>query len=393
MRVERSLLLQAGTLSLSEIIRDKIRAQGPVSFAWFMEQALYHPQHGYYSSDRCVIGRAGDYFTNVSVGPVFGCLLAAQFAEIWEQLGRSGDFVMVEQGAHHGEFARDVLESVRRQAPDFFAALRYRIVEPFPIPRDRQADTLREFHGQVDWRETVDALEPFTGIYFCNELFDAMPVHLIVRKAGKESAWLEKFVALDGDRFIFVERPIADARLVDHVRNLPVPSTGYESEVNLNALDLVDGLARKLTRGYFLTVDYGFSRPEFYGKDRATGTLQCRARHRLQESPLEHVGESDITAHVEWTSIAARAEAAGLRVTGFTDQHHFLTGILSASPAIAEKSSPKTRRALQTLLHPEMLGRSFQVLALARNVESGRILSGFKFARDARRALDLAREA
>ena len=357
-----------------------------------MEQALYHPQCGYYSSDRCAIGRAGDYFTNVSVGPVFGRLLAAQFAEIWENLGRLDGFVVVEQGAHHGEFARDVLESVRQEAPDFSRVLRYRIIEPFPVPRDRQADTLREFHGQVEWRETVDALEPFTGIYFCNELFDAMPVHLIVRKAGKESAWLEKFVASEGEKFIFVERPIADARLADHVRNLPAPSAGYESEVNLGVLDLVDGLARKLTRGYFLTVDYGFSRAEFYGKDRAAGTLQCRARHRLQESPLEHVGESDITAHVEWTSIAERAEAAGLRVTGFTDQHHFLTGILSASPAIAEKSSPKTRRALQTLLHPEMLGRSFQVLALTRGMEAAPAGSGFRFARDARIVLGLANE-
>ena len=102
---------------LAEFIREAIRRDGPVPFAWFMEQALYHPQHGYYSSGRCAIGRRGDYFTNVSVGPLFGRLLAAQFIEMWESLGRPADFVIVEQGAHHGAFARDVLEAVRERAP------------------------------------------------------------------------------------------------------------------------------------------------------------------------------------------------------------------------------------------------------------------------------------
>jgi SAM-dependent MidA family methyltransferase len=386
------LPLQTGVPALIHILRDKIRAQGAVSFAWFMEQALYHPRYGYYSSDRCAIGRKGDYFTNVSVGPVFGRLLAAQFAEIWENLGGLDRFVIVEQGAHHGEFARDVLESVRQAAPEFFSALRYRIVEPFPLLRDRQADILRDFQGKVDWSETLNALEPFAGVYFCNELFDAMPVHLIVGNAKKRSAWMEKFVALDGDRFIFIERPIIHPKLADHVRNLPAPPPDYESEVNLAALELVTGLSRRLIKGYVLAVDYGFSRADFYDGHRTSGTLQCRAQHRLLDSPLEQVGESDITTHVEWTSLAERAETAGLRLAGFTDQHHFLTGILSVSPGIAEESSAKTRRALQTLLHPEMLGRSFQVLALARDMEAVPALSGFRFARNARLALGLTRE-
>src|SRR5881398_3583975 len=127
---------------LVQFIRETIRARGPESFAWFMQQALYRPEHGYYSSGRCAIGRRGDYFTNVSVGPIFGQLLAAQFAEIWERLGRIDNFVLVEQGAHHGELARDVLQSTRKRWPDFFAALRYRIIEPFPVLQERQRQTL-----------------------------------------------------------------------------------------------------------------------------------------------------------------------------------------------------------------------------------------------------------
>jgi len=123
-----------GDQALTDFIRGAIRQQGPVRFDWFMEQALYHPEFGYYSSGRCAIGRPGDYFTNVSVGPLFGRMLAAQFAEMWEVMGRPNDFTIVEQGAHHGEFAHDVLTTTR----DFPTALRYCIIEPFPILQARQ---------------------------------------------------------------------------------------------------------------------------------------------------------------------------------------------------------------------------------------------------------------
>src|SRR6201993_2799183 len=124
--------MKLGNPDLIRCIRGEIDKQGPVSFGWFMHQVLYHPEHGYYSSGRCAIGRKGDYFTNVSVGPLFGQLLGAQFAEIWERLGKIDDFAIVEQGAHDGQFARDVLVSAQARSPEFFAALRYRIVEPFP---------------------------------------------------------------------------------------------------------------------------------------------------------------------------------------------------------------------------------------------------------------------
>src|SRR6266404_1793913 len=125
--------MSTGNTVLIDLIRAKIEKRGPQPFAWFMEQALYHPAHGYYSSDRAAIGRRGDYFTNVSVGPLFGELLAAQFAEIWERLGKIDNFLIVEQGAHHGQFARDVLDSTQRRFPEFFSALRYQIVEPFSV--------------------------------------------------------------------------------------------------------------------------------------------------------------------------------------------------------------------------------------------------------------------
>src|SRR2546423_9753601 len=167
---------QDGNHALVRLIVAEIEKRGPMSFARFMHQVLYHPEHGYYSSGRCAIGRNGDYFTNVSVGPLFGQLLCAQFAEIWKQLGKIDDFIVVEQGAHDGQFAHDVLEFAKKSEPEFFASLRYRIVEPFPILQERQQRTLERFRHKIEW---LDSLQPFVGVHFSNEMLDAMPVRLI----------------------------------------------------------------------------------------------------------------------------------------------------------------------------------------------------------------------
>jgi SAM-dependent MidA family methyltransferase len=340
---------------LVQFIHDTVRKQGPQSFAWFMEQALYHPEHGYYSSGQAAIGRRGDYFTNVSVGPLFGQLMAAQFAEMWERLGKSGgkidNFTIVEQGAHGGDFARDVLDATRERFPEFFFALRYRIAEPFPVLQDRQSQTLKDFGDLVQWRRSLDELEPFVGVHFSNELLDAMPINL-----------QGKLVGLDGDKFVFVEGPT-------------------DAPMNQAMLDWIDCLSTKLQRGFVIAIDYGFPRADF------REVLQVRAKHRRLDSPFEEIGEADITAHVNWTDLAERAKANGLRVAGFTDQHHFLTGLISKFPELVEEE--KSKRALQTLLHPEMLGRAFQVLVLGKDVDSVGGLAGLKFGRDAGAALGL----
>ena len=380
--------MHAGNPVLIEFIRDTIRRGGPVTFEWFMEQALYHPELGYYSSGRCAVGRRGDYFTNVSVGPLFGRLLAAQFAEMWEALGRPGNFVIVEQGAHRGDFARDVLEAVRERAPDFFPTLRYWIIEPFPILREQQREALRDFSEKLRWEKSLLDLEPFCGVHFSNELLDAMPVHLISRTGA---GWQERCVAESGAEFGFVTAPISDEELLRRLDPIRGHLNGpYETEVNLAALKWIESLAPKLTRGYVLAVDYGYSRDDFYAPERSSGTLQCYAHHRRIRSPFTDIGDVDITAHVDWTSVAERGKECGLTLNGFTDQHHFITGLISrlTQKEFAGEIEPGVRRALQTLLHPEFLGTAFQFLALARDAPDPP-LSGFKFAREPRSALGL----
>ena len=366
-----------GDQALTDFIRGAIRQQGPVRFDWFMEQALYHPEFGYYSSGRCAIGRRGDYFTNVSVGPLFGRMLAAQFAEMWEVMGRPPDFTIVEQGAHHGEFAHDVLTT-----RDFPSALRYCIIEPFPILQARQEETLAGFSDKVTWRKSLTDLEPFSGVHFSNELIDSLPVRLIARENSGE--WQEKFVADSGGKFVFVTRPIADERLSFYLEKIPpIENRTYETEVNLAALDWIQSVAGKLEEGFVLAADYGYPRAEFYAAERTTGTLQAFARHRTISSPLANVGHLDITTHVDWTSVAESAEESGLNLIGCTDQHHFLTGLLARhTPDESE------RRALQTLLHPEFLGTRFQYWALGKNPPT-ETLTGFRFAREPRQGLGL----
>lgn len=372
--------MPAGNPDLVALVRAKIRRNGPVPFAWFMEQALYHPDLGYYGSGQAQIGRRGDYFTNVSVGPLFGRVLAGQFVEMWELLGRPGDFVIVEQGAHGGDFGCDVLEAVREHAPDFFGTLRYRIVEPFQMLEDRQRERLGHFGDKVVWQKSLAELEPFAGVHFSNELLDSMPVRLISRT--EEGEWNEKFVGDAGDRFEFVTRPVSDDDLRRRFEKVPrYPGIAYETEVSLAALDWVEEVSPRLTRGFVLTVDYGYARDDFYSPARTTGTLQCYAKHRQAASPLEDVGFVDISASVEWTSVAECAEEAGFSLIGFTDQHHFMTGMLTGM-----RPAEDERRALQTLMHPEFLGTRFQYLAFGKDVPDS-ALTGFRFGRDPRTAL------
>jgi SAM-dependent MidA family methyltransferase len=199
-----------------------------------------------------------------------------------------------------------------------------------------------------------------------------MPVRLV-------GGSVEKVVDLQGDKFVFIERPISKIAF------------------NQDALDWIDKLAVNLQQGYVLVVDYGHSSDNFQRH------VQVRAQHRHLDSPFDEIGHADITMHVDWKSIAQRAEANGLRVAGFTDQHHFLTGIISkllkgrtshlraGDWGQSQLDSPKAKRTLQTLLHPEMLGRAFQVLALSKNIDpDAPRLAGFTFGREPSSELGIA---
>jgi len=360
---------------------DTLFARGPVPFRQFMAWALYDPEHGYYGANRAAIGRKGDFITSVSVGPLFGRLLGLQFREMWERLGQPAEFTIVEQGANTGDFARDVLASLNDDA--FARAVRYVIIEPLAHNRARQAEALAPWPN-VRWVESMEALAPFAGVHFSNELLDAFPVHALKYENGR---WHERYVTPD---LQWTVGPFSDPALHNVLPHLP-PVEGYETEVNLEAPRWLEAILSKLDRGYLLVADYGFSRRDYYLPERGTGTLTGYSAHRRCDNVLEAPGERDITAHVEFTSLAERAEALGATLAGFTDQHHFMVGL--GKEAFPDATAPLTpeeqreRRAFASLMHPALMGRGFQYFAVAKNAPTP--LAGFAFGGNPRAALGL----
>ena len=315
---------------LREIRREIETRGGRITFARFMELALYHPQHGYYTGGRERIGQQGDYFTSVSVGSLFGKILAKQFVKFREELGNPPEFEVVEFGGHRGQFRADVLAA----APD----LAYRIVETGdPLP------------------------DSIVGCVFSNEFLDALPVHLVQVKDG---TWQEVYVSADLQEVL---GPLSTPRLADHLRDLPVEyMEGYRSEVNLPVLDWLTEVARRLKRGWIVTIDYGYERNEYFAPHHRDGTLLCYHQHVKSANPYVNIGEQDITAHVEFTSLMEHGKTLGLEPVVFTDQSHYLLQI--GEPEIAEivertaGQPSKERAAIHQLIHPELMGRTFKVL-------------------------------
>ena len=373
----------AKSLALNRILAE-IAAEGPLTFARFMDLALYDPVVGYYASGRGKIGRRGDFFTNVSVGPVFGHILARQFREMWFRLGRPSRFSLVEQGANDGQLALDILSAMDEET---LPAIEYWIVEPFPILRRLQAQTLKAFGATVHWAEDLDTLPVFDGVHLSNELVDALPFHLI-RSRGQE--WEELRVAAHEDRLVF-EASEPGKLLANQVKVLPRRIKGTIAELRPAACAWIQNIANKLRTGFVLIIDYGFSREKLLSPHRTEGTFSCYRAHRRDDRPLDEPGEKDITAHVDFTALAGSALGVGFRIEGYADQHHYLVGasqdLLKKLDRPPDSASQKTLRSLQTLLHPESMGTQFHYLAFSKGVDPEPKLSSFRFARDPHREL------
>jgi len=363
---------------LSTRLAAEIAESGPISFARFMEVAFYDSSEGYYASGRAAIGKHGDFFTNVSVGPVYGEILAGQFVEMWEALGRPEDFVLVEQGASDGQLARDVLDAL---AGTPLGGVPLMIVEPSEVLRERQRQKL---DGEaVRWVGDAGDLPEICGVHYSNELFDAFPVH-VTRSTGDR--WVELCVDCGEEGFVWREKE-AEGDLAEVLAGFPRREKGFTSEVCLSHRSLLRTLARKMTRGFLFAVDYGMTRGELLAEHRTAGTLSCYRGHRREEKPLEAPGEKDLTAHVDFSLLAREAVQAGWRFENLADQHHFLVGAASAmllamDGRVPDPAGRKKLRTLQTLLHPESMGRQFHALLFSKGV-SPSPLSGFQYAREA----------
>ncbi|MBA5637272.1 SAM-dependent methyltransferase [Duganella sp. LX20W] len=351
------------------IAADIERHAGAISFARYMELALYAPDLGYYSGGAAKLGKDGDFTTAPELSPLFGAALAQVAAAIIAQSAPR----ILEFGAGTGKLAYDVLTEL---AAAGVAVERYAIVDLSGELRARQRETLRDF-PQVEWLDTLP--EAWEGVVLANEVLDAMPVQLVRKTAA---GWRELLVTVEEGRFTYAEA-VPDAALAAQVERQILHTThpddlpdGYTTEVHGAACGFMASLAAMLARGAggaAILLDYGFPAHEYYLGQREAGTLMCHYRHHAHPDPFYYPGLQDITAHVDFTAMALAAQDGGADVLGYMNQAGFLIGagigelLLRTDPADARRYLPQAN-ALQKLVSPAEMGELFKVLVVGHGV-------------------------
>ncbi|MEL6490535.1 MAG: SAM-dependent methyltransferase [Cyanobacteria bacterium J06621_3] len=369
-----------------------------ITFAEFMDLALYHPRFGYYATPGSIIGPQGDFVTSPHMGHDFGEVIAEQFADMWEALGRPEAFTLMEMGAGQGLVAGDAIAHLHKNHPHCFESLNYIIVEKSPALKAEQQKRLSQWQQKglsITWQTLEDVNpESIVGCAFSNELVDAFPVHWVeMHNQQLQEVWVthsdEGFTTTTGD--------LSTKQLAQYFENIGIDfaagyEDGYRTEINLAALDWLSEVEAKLKRGYILTIDYGYTANRYYSPARREGTLQCYYHHSYHSNPFIHVGEQDITAHVDFTALENKGDELGLQKLGFVQQGLFLMALglgdrlqkLSAPPDPTQPATGQTiqkvmmrREALQQLISPMGLG-NFGVLIQGKGLNQKEIARPLK---------------
>jgi len=374
-------------VNLRQKIVDEIRERGPIPFSRYMELCLYHPEFGYYSRPTEQFGKAGDFYTASDVHAVFGRLLARQFEQMWRVLGGPRQIEIVELGPGRGLFAQDVLDWSEKKFPAFFEALGYSLVERSPALRERLERRLhRHFQAgkaRFTWlppepRQAAPSQPPI--IFFANEFFDALPVEVLsaqgeLRIAEREGRFLETWASPSPEQLTFLDRYGVH------------PELGERVEIPLIAQRQMAAVAAAIHCGFLIAIDYGYTRNQQL-RGRYSGTIVACRRHALGATPYEAPGDQDITAHVNFTALAAAAEQQGMRVQPLLSSGQFLMGVGQPNQFAdafedCRRPEERTKVALQLkhLVAPAGTGETFQVLVASRGIapEKAASLDGLRF--------------
>ena len=366
----------AASQKLLDHIIDRIRRSenGDISFAEFMDLALYAPGLGYYQVGTQKFGRAGDFITAPELSPLFSKCLARQCQQVLETYG-GGD--ILEIGAGSGQMAADILNALSEWGSNLGA---YTILELSPDLKQRQKAKIAEYCpkllDKVQWLETLPSSK-FQGLILANEVLDAMPVH-IFKVENDLLFW--KRVAEEQGKLIWRECPHSHTEILQlFPENRCIDP--YTSEINLSLKAWITSIEKVLSAGLILLIDYGFPEREYYHPDRQMGTLMCHYRHLAHADPFLYPGLQDITAHVDFTGIASAGVDANLEVLGYTNQAQFLLncGLLDFANLIPEndfKAMVQRNQHINVLTSPAEMGELFKVIALGKNCEIE--LLGFK---------------
>lgn len=304
-------------MQLSEIIIDKIKKEGPVSFRDFMEMCLYYPSLGYYTSAKERIGTKGDFYTSSNLTHVFGAMIGKQLEEMWQVLGES-DFTIVEYGAGTGQLCIDILSYLQHN-DKIYSKLRYCIIEKSPAMIERQKKIL---NTKVTWYNNVFEIPHLSGCIISNELLDNFPVHRVVM----EDELNEIFVDYK-NYFIEVLKPARDD-LKNYLLELGITlPKGFRTEINLDSSQWLKDNAEALEKGFILTIDYGYPSHDLYNSLRQDGTLMCYHLHRTNNNPYINIGDQDITSHVNFSALCHWGWKNGIACCGLTNQASFLLSL------------------------------------------------------------------
>ncbi|MCC2974582.1 class I SAM-dependent methyltransferase [Massilia sp. IC2-476] len=357
----------AASQSLQQLIATEIeQLGGAIAFSRFMELALYAPRLGYYSGGASKLGASGDFTTAPEISPLFGASVARAAAAIIAQSAPD----IIEFGAGTGKLARDVLGALDGLGVGVNS---YTIIELSGELRARQQEALKDL-PQVRWLDGMP--ERFSGVVLANEVLDAMPVELVIRKDGR---WMRQMVTVENGAFAFVQQPLPDALAAQVTRQIPDADSlpdGYLTEIHPVAEGFMASLARMMEggRGAAFLFDYGFPAHEYYLDQRMGGTLMCHYRHHAHPDPFYLPGLQDITAHVDFTAMALASQEAGLPVLAYMNQSSFLLAcgigelLMETDPEDTLRFLPQSK-AVQKLVSPAEMGELFKVLVVGRDVD------------------------
>lgn len=356
-----------------------------MTFERYMALCLYHPEFGYYTRGLERTGVRGDYFTSSDLHPIFARLIGRQAEEMWRLMGRPSPFAFAEMGAGRGIFAADFLNWSAKEMPEFYSALEYAAIEPGPESRRRIETRLDSAYVGTKARvlANLEELAPCIGCFFSNELVDAFPVHVVTRLEGRLK---EIYVAAEGGQLHEQAGSISDPAVAAYVaRYAHDLEEDQRMEVNLHAQAWIQSVAAKLSRGFVVTIDYGDMASRLYTSDRPRGTLLAYRGHQANEDFYSSPGETDLTAHVNFTALIDAAQPSGVEFAGFTTQEKFLLALGEGNQFAdlydAGQSEPdklNARLKLKRLISPEGMGNIFKILLQQRGLPMSR-LTGWAF--------------
>ncbi len=358
---------------LEEKIIERIRKEGPITFEAFMEMALYEPELGYYTSPKTLIGRKGDFYTSPHLHPIFGVMLGRQLIEMWMVMGKPPEFHAVEIGAGAGYLCKDIFAylhkpskaaKVSQDKNNFLESLRYVIVELNHHIEKRQKELLVDIAKEITWTNSLKKL-PYgiKGCIFSNELLDAFPVHIV----EMEDELKEIYLTLNGEQIVEQKQDVSATDITNYINqfSIEIPH-GYRTEINLRIRDWLREITSILSSGFLLTIDYGYPAKEYYSEERAKGALLCYHQHQTNENPYMNIGEQDITAHVNFSSLKVWGKDVGLKTIGYCPQGTYLisSGIDEAITELYSDSPDYQSEIIKIkgLILPQGMGESHKVM-------------------------------